>query len=591
MKNTITAILVIFSTFAFAQPCAIPNTLTLQYTSACNNWASGTIGIGKTLSGTYFSIPAGLPISNNQIILSTSVSPANYQIYFITSGNTNPNCDGLTSSGVTFTVKAPYTKPNGIGPFGYPSSSYCKDVNGKISPIGIDPNVGTGRTSSFTDLANGANGPVLTSINGQFDPTASTTLNANGQNYTIQWQVNEPQCNAYTEQTTVKVVPRQIIPRNIKYNQSANPGTFGVCSDQGNIALVSPITVLGANWTFAQLSNIGGVVVDGNTGIVQVPTFIPGTSGNDRVRLIIIGLSLSTTGANNCPTDHMQFTITVTSKVNLPNVLSFGGLNSFGVYCADANVPPTSAGSFSGGEFSYTTFDNSEGGFLSINPVTGTLSPSESSPGKYRIQYIVPQTNACGVQSVVGTEFIITNSQSGTISGLSVCNGQSGNLILNGIRPNSVLQWQNKAYDGSWVNYQSPIVTTSNQAFLNTPTITSSFNPPWRASVTFLGCLSKTSNEVTIQVNSTTGCVGNSGTTYIDFLEKDYSIQIFPNPSHGSFTIVNNNQGAPFEIYNYIGNPILAGVLNGGKHFISHHFESGIYLLRIGTKTYRISIQ
>ncbi|MDX2191698.1 MAG: LamG-like jellyroll fold domain-containing protein [Bacteroidota bacterium] len=484
--------------------------ISLQYPSGvCNDWNQTAAVNGITTGATVISTFAGnsLTVAPNGNITFANKPVGTYNTYqYIGNPSNALDCPVQTSNVVQFILKAPYAKPSNITPqaFGYPATSYCKDVTGKISPIGIDPNVGTGRTSSFADLANGADGPVLTASNGQFDPTASTVNNVNGQPYTILWQVNENQCNTYSEQVTIKVFNKQLIP-NLVYNQGSDVNSLGVCSDIGNIGLVSGITSSGSNWKFSQLSNIPNVTVDANTGNVQVPTYITGTSGNDRVRVLTIGLSLTTTGAPNCPVDNKQYTITVTSKVKTDTTISYGNLNAFGVYCADPNVQPISVSSFSGGAFSYSVFDGSEGGNLSLNPVTGTISPAASTPGKYRVQYIIPKTNACGVQSVIGADFTITSSVGGKIIGTdtNVCVGSSKAINIDGIRPNSYVQWQ--YFDNAssnWVNYKDSKLWATSFANVETDPILTNSNTRWRANVAFAGCLPSNSSEIKFNVVS-----------------------------------------------------------------------------------------
>jgi hypothetical protein len=79
-----------------------------------------------------------------------------------------------------------------------------------------------------------------------------------------------------------------------------------------------------------------------------------------------------------------------------------------------------------------------------------------------------------------------------------------------------------------------------------------------------------------------------SGKTTV--ISNENFISIYPNPSSGSFTIINSDQEFSIEIYNLLGQKVFESKANNGSAEINSNLNQGIYLVKI-TDTFETSIK
>lgn len=107
---------------------------------------------------------------------------------------------------------------------------------------------------------------------------------------------------------------------------------------------------------------------------------------------------------------------------------------------------------------------------------------------------------------------------------------------------------------------------------------------------TYEGEILKLKNWIETRINwLDQNMVGECSTvTAIDKPNTENVIEIFPMPSQGHFTIKSNGRHEQFAIYDQTGRIIQAGQLTGERTEFEWKGSKGIYLIRIGTSTYKI---
>lgn len=176
---------------------------------------------------------------------------------------------------------------------------------------------------------------------------------------------------------------------------------------------------------------------------------------------------------------------------------------------------------------------------LSINPTSGKIYPSASTPGTYTVNYLTNSSCACSATIAGSTStatLTIIAAPSLTVTGTkTLCIGQKMTYSVSGA---SSYTWNNGAV--------SPTLTA-------TPGTTATLNFTVTAN-TAQGCLAKNSFSVSV-IN----CTGLN-----DFLTATSRIYVYPNPGKGEVNVVSEND-VTLILSNQLGQVLKTIVLNGNN--------------------------
>ncbi|MES2544176.1 MAG: PKD-like domain-containing protein [Bacteroidota bacterium] len=268
----------------------------------------------------------------------------------------------------------------------------------------------------------GAVGNVLTYIVTGLLPTDSVTITVT--------PISAPNSCFLAATLTCNATPCVVSSAAISY---ANP----FCSDN---TISRAVTLVGSgNYTGGTYSSSGGLIIDANTGDIT-----PNTAGNFPVRYTVLG-------TGGCPS------LIVNTMVNVTD-LPTATINYAGSPFCNNNVtqqPVTIAGTaaYTGG-----TYSSSSG--LTIDPVSGAITPSTSLPGNYTVTYTIPAGGGCPSIPIT-TTIIVTPAPTVVISyATPFCNS-----ITN---PQSVVITGTGAYTGG---------TYSSTSGLSIDTLTGAITP------------------------------------------------------------------------------------------------------------------
>ncbi|NHM06536.1 hypothetical protein G4D82_04825, partial [Flavobacterium sp. CYK-4] len=167
------------------------------------------------------------------------------------------------------------------------------------------------------------------------------------------------------------------------------------------------------NWSIALNNNLPAFSWTPTTAMTNVNTLTP--------TVCPTAPTTYTLTANNGPgcTASSQVTVGVTAGPTA--VIQY----TAGTYCTTASaqtVTLTGTGAYTGG-----TYASSAG--LSINPSTGTITPSTSTPGPYIVSYTIPASGSCSSITVTTNVTITAPPIAGTLSGnQNICVGQTSSF-------------------------------------------------------------------------------------------------------------------------------------------------------------------
>lgn len=187
---------------------------------------------------------------------------------------------------------------------------------------------------------------------------------------------------------------------------------------------------------------------------------------------------------------------------------------------------------------------------------TSAISPSITVSPSVSTNYTLTGENSFGCSSTTVANVVVTNNTLPTIlingSGTS-CSGQTVNIAANGA---STYTWEPGMLNGFFVSV-SPTVTT-----VYTVTGTDAN-----------GCYN--SSTYTQSVSACTGIQQQSAS--------NLQIEIFPNPNNGNFTVNLKviTERTQLEIYNSIGQLVLAKKLQAKQITINEKFPAGTYFIKV----------
>tara|TARA_Y100001970_G_scaffold46540_2_gene58657 strand:- start:885 stop:8972 length:8088 start_codon:yes stop_codon:yes gene_type:complete len=316
-------------------------------------YCQATIGtvtptITGILSGTFTSSPTGLVIDPSTGIITPELSSvATYTIEYTTPGA----CEGTSS----FTLSI--TDFEEDASFNYPDLSYCKSTIGTVTPsiTGVS-------SGSFTASPTGL---IIDPVTGIITPELSAVAT-----YTIEYTT--PGICSTTSSVTFVI------------KQTDDP-TFSYSSDlfcKGLSALVTP-TIVSLGGTFT--SSPTGLSIDSLTGLINPEISLAG----------VYSITYTNSSTFGCVS---TTTISITIAEKASGTLSYPHEDIIldAKFCArDANIIPTVVSTVSG------TFSSSPSG-LDIDPISGKIKFSSSSPGNYTVLYEMPSLY-CGTTTLSKT--------------------------------------------------------------------------------------------------------------------------------------------------------------------------------------------
>jgi hypothetical protein len=326
----------------------------------CQTGSNPTATITGTVGGTFTSAPAGLSIDVNTGAINLAASALNsYTVTYTTPG---PCAESLTLNiAVTSAPSANFT---------YASTSYCSNGTNPTPVFGAGASGGV-----FSAMPAGLS---INSTTGEINLSASTPGT-----YTVNNSIAASGgCASASANATITVTA---LPQaSISY--AGAPYCIGNTSNQS--ATLSGTT--GGTFT----SSPTGLSISSSTGAVLPSGSTPGT----------YTVSYTLAAGGGCPA------VTATTSLII-NPLPAANISYSGApFCNSLSVPQsvTQSGTLGG---AYSAAPSG----LSIDPTTGSITPSASTPGTYTVTYSVAATGGCTALNVT-TSVTITATPSATFS-------------------------------------------------------------------------------------------------------------------------------------------------------------------------------
>ncbi|MSP84316.1 MAG: hypothetical protein EXR18_00605, partial [Flavobacteriaceae bacterium] len=185
----------------------------------------------------------------------------------------------------------------------------------------------------------------------------------------------------------------------------ATPVSTTICSGSAtNILLSSLVTGATFAWTVSQ-NNVSGASAGNGTSILQTLTSTSANPGS-------VVYSITPT-ANGCLGAPITITINITTVPTA--AITYAGTPFCTTLTTGQSVTLTGTAAYTGGVYSSTVG-------LTIDAVTGAITPSTSTPGSYLVTYTVLASAGCSAVPVT-TNIVITSTPTATIiySGTPFC--------------------------------------------------------------------------------------------------------------------------------------------------------------------------
>uniref|UniRef100_UPI0037DCCF5E T9SS type A sorting domain-containing protein n=1 Tax=Hymenobacter sp. B81 TaxID=3344878 RepID=UPI0037DCCF5E len=285
---------------------------------------------GGASAGT-FSAPAGLSINATTGVINLSAStPGSYTVT-----NTIAASGGCAAS--TATASVTVTAPASAA-FAYATSTFC--TSGTSTPT---PTISGTSGGTFSAPA----GLSINATTGAINLSASTPGS-----YTVTYAVGGACPTSATASVTITTAPLATF----------SYAAASYCASGGS----NPAPTFAAGASAGTFSSTAGLSVNAATGIINLAASLPGT----------YTVTNTIAASGGCATSSATATVTITASANA--AFSYAGT----VFCASGSNPTPSITGTSGGTFSSTAG-------LSINPSTGAINLSASTPGSYTVTYAV----------------------------------------------------------------------------------------------------------------------------------------------------------------------------------------------------------
>ena len=307
-------------------------TISYDLSLYCTNSGVANVNLVGDLGGSFSS--TGLSIDANRGIINCSASsPGTYTVYYTVSND----CGSYTASTTVIIEGAPTAS------ISYDSSPYCS--NGGTAYVTFSGTSG-GTYSSTAGLS-------IDPSTGQIDLGASTP----GM-YTVNYDVTTGNCSANASTgITITAAP----DASIAYTSSP------YCSNEG----VAYVYLTGT--TGGTFSAPSGLAINSTSGEIDLSASVAGT----------YTVTYFVAAGSGCGDFQTTTDITITTALTA----DFYYTNS--PACANDDTAMVSFTGSTGGTFS-------SGSGLSIDPATGTVNITASTPGSYTVTYMLPGLGGCG---------------------------------------------------------------------------------------------------------------------------------------------------------------------------------------------------
>jgi hypothetical protein len=372
---------------------------TISYAAAsfCNTAGTQAVTLTGTAGGTFTAAPAGLSINSSSGLITPSTSTEG--TYTVTYSMTAPG-NGCTVDQVTTATVSVKSTLTSISPVAIQDLSINNDgttltVSEGDVPVSRQWKYGTAPGGPYTnDLGTATTLVPNFSVAGTYYIVCVSTYPASpcgGSTVTS----NEVQIN---------------VTNNVVVTAATSYGPF--CNNTSNAVTVNFTYFPAANFpagttvftaqlsdgtgSFASFTNIGTVVSDAGGSQTIAATIPAGVTGGTAFRIRVRSNNPNTIGTNN----DNDFIIGGFPAA----VISYAG----SPYCSNAGVQPVTISGTTGGIFSSTAG-------LTIDPLTGAITTSSSTPGTYTVTYNMEAVGICPAQSTT-TSVTITELPSATIS-------------------------------------------------------------------------------------------------------------------------------------------------------------------------------
>ena len=306
-------------------------------------------GTGAYTGGTYSASPAGLIINSSTGAITPSTSTAGtYTVTYTTPASAG--CAAVNTTALVTITAAP------VATFSYAGTPYCQNA-GNPSPAFSGGGVAGVFSASPVGLV------FISTSTGQVDLTASTpgnytvtnTIAASGGCATV----------TATSSITITAVPSATV------SYAGNPFCKSLATAQ-SVTLTGTGAYTGGTYTASPV----GLTISSSTGAITPSTSTSGT----------YTVTYTTPASGGCAAVTATTSVTITA---LPTAsISYSGTP----FCTTVNtaqaVTLSGTGAYTGG-----TYSASAG--LTIDALTGAITPGSSSPGAYTVTYTTPASAGC----------------------------------------------------------------------------------------------------------------------------------------------------------------------------------------------------
>jgi gliding motility-associated-like protein len=386
-----------------------PGTYTVTYAvaaSGCQLAGSGTANI--TIDPTTAPVTS---FSYTSPVCANGTNPTPAPAGGFTTGGTYSSTTGLTIDPATGNIDLATTTPGTYTVTYSVPASGCATAGSSTASITIDPTTSPVTTFSYATpvCANGTNPVVI--AGGGFTSTSGLTINPSTGD--IDLTTTTP--GAYTVTYTVAASGCMVAgtgTANITINPVTTPVTgFSYTSPVcANAANPSPIPT-GGFTTGGIYSSTAGLSVNASTGVIDLPTSTPGT--------YTVTYDVAATACGPAGSSTASITID-------PVITPVTGFTYTTPVCANGTnpVPIPGSGFTTGG-----TYTSASG--VTIDPSTGVIDLSTTTPGTYTVTYSVAASGCTAAGT--GTASITINPVTAPVTGFTYSSGTS--VCSNGTNP------------------------------------------------------------------------------------------------------------------------------------------------------------
>ena len=228
----------------------------------------------------------------------------------------------------------------------------------------------------------------------------------------------------------------------------------------------------------------GGLTIDAGTGAITPST---STAGNYTVTYTI-------PASGGCSTVPVTTSVTITAVPTA--TISYAGTPFCKSLSTGQLVTRSGTGAFTGGTYTATS------GGLTIDAVSGTITPSTSTAGNYTVTYTIPASGGCATVPVTTSVTVSPLTIGGTASANQIiCSGSTAAAITLTGNTGSVVKWQKASNPAFTVGLANISNTTTTLPSATIGTINSSTY--FRAVVQSSPCSIAYSSTVLIAIDST----------------------------------------------------------------------------------------